>query len=103
MDRLAVGSSNLWGGVVGPDDGPDGLYSEGPKASANPVGRYIVRSKVREEPLPPHLAQLVLTTESRVKQRLQRMLARARIQATVAQLPVETFPKRRLQPLKVGR
>jgi len=103
LDRLAVGSDNLWGGVVGPDDGVNGLYSEGPQPSCNPVGRYIVRSSVREEPLPPHLAQLVLTAESRVKRRLQRMLARARIQVTVAQMPVETYVKRRLQPIKVGR
>lgn len=103
MDRLAVGSDNLWGGVVGPDDGQDGLYSEGPRASCNPMSRYIVRSSVREEPLPPHLAQLVLTAESRMKKRLQRMLARARIQVVVAQQPVETFVKRGLVPLRVGK
>lgn len=103
MDRLAVGSDNLWGGVVGPDDNQSGLFEDGPQASCNPMSRYIVRSSVREEPLPPHLAQLVLTAESRVKKRLQRMLARARIQVVVAQQPVETYVKRRLQPIKVGR
>lgn len=103
MDRLRVGSDNLWGGVVGPDDGPDGLYGEGPKASCNPVGRYVVRSNVREEPLPVHLAQMVLTKEAKLEQRLRRMLARARIQATVAQMPVETFVRRGLVPLRVGK
>ena len=103
MDRLRVGSDNLWGGVVGPDDGPDGLYSEGPKASCNPVGRYIVRSNVREEPLPVHLAQLCLTVEAKRDNRLRRMLARARIQAVVAQLPVDTYVKRGLQPLRCGK
>lgn len=103
MDRLRVGSDNLWGGVVGPDDGPNGVFCDGPQPAGNTIGRFIVRSNVREEPLPVHLAQMVLTRDAKLEQRLRRMLARARIQATVAQMPVETFVRRGLVPLRVGK
>lgn len=107
MDRLAVGSDNLWGGVVGPDDNQSGLYECGPQAAKATWTRIIktpaVDEVTRENRLPPPLAQMTLTMQGRLEQRLQRMLARARIQVTVAQQPVETYVKRRLQPIKVGR
>ena len=107
MDRLRAGSSNLWGGTVGPDDNERGVYSEGPQP-ASPHWTKILKTpavdeKVRGDTLPPSLAQMVLTRDGKLEQRLRRMLARARIATVVAQAPVETFVRRGLVPLRVGK
>jgi hypothetical protein len=94
---------NGWGGTIGPDDNLQGLYQHGPLPAANPLQRMIQSSKAATDPLPPHLASLVLTRQAKLERRLARMLARARVSPTVASLPVEEVTKRRLKPLRCGR
>lgn len=103
MDRLRIGSSNEWGGTVGPDDNERGVFADGPQPASPHWTRLLKTPSVREEPLPVHLAQLCLTVDAKRDHRLRRMLARARIQATMAQLPVDTYVKRGLPPLRVGK
>lgn len=103
-DRLPTGTPiDGWGGTAAPDHGPDGLYLYGPAAPTNPLARLIQSSKAVNDPLPVHLAALVLTRQAQVESRLRQMLTRARISAVVAQLPAEQSARRRLPPLRCGR
>ncbi len=101
-DRLPTGTPIGWG-TAAPDHGTDGLYLWGPAGPTNPLARLIQSSKAQSDPLPAHLAALVLTRQAKLEQRLRQMLARARISAVVAQLPAEQSARRRLAPIRVGR
>jgi hypothetical protein len=101
-DRLPTGTV-IGYGTAAPDHGPDGLYLYGPAGPKNPLARLIQSSKASTDPLPPHLAALVLTREARKEQRLRQMLARAKITTILAQLPAEQSARRRLPRLRCGR
>ena len=101
-DRLPTGTPIGWG-TAAPDHGPDGLYLFGPRGPVNPLARLIRSSQAATDPLPVHLAALVLTRQARIESRLRQMLARAKITTVLAQLPAEQSARRRLAPIRVGR
>lgn len=63
-------------GEAGSEANQQGLYSEGPRPSRNPLQRLIVTSKAQGEPLPAPVARVVLSREGQAKVKLLRAILR---------------------------
>lgn len=94
-DKLPTGTPiDGWGGTAAPDHDATGLFRDGPLPARTFYARLVVTSTDQPEPLPPALAQLVLTREAQRAQRLRQLLFRACISPQAAQLPIEAIRRR---------
>lgn len=100
-DRLPTGTPLGWG-TSAKDHNNVGLYVEGPQPATTFYKHLVKSSTDQPEPLPPALAQLVLTVEAKRANRLRQLLFRAAISPEAAQLPIEAI-RRRMRHISRGQ